>query len=126
MMNEKQVEALKLALKALKEINSCGYATCWHGAFDTEVVVLMDVLQETNSLGLKGVYTGTHKDCEIKHTIDHYPQPAPKDKQQEPWQGLTDEQIAPIIQQYHWLPTAFARSIEAKLRELNEHREKNA
>ena len=26
---------------------------------------------------------------------------------------LTDEQIAPIIQQYHWLPTAFARAIEA-------------
>ena len=46
-------------------------------------------------------------------------------QQQEPWRGLTDEQIAPINQQYHWLPTAFARAIEAKLRELNEHKEKN-
>lgn len=44
-----------------------------------------------------------------------------------PWVGLTDEEINKTFETKVWdARRSYARAIEAKLREKNEHREKNA
>ena len=64
--------------------------------------------------------------------IDDFTEPVYRRPQAREWVGLTDEQIEQCMKQAYAtvqgrnLEHAFARAIEAKLRELNEQGEKNA
>ena len=114
MMNEQQRAAMKLALKALKEVNSCGYATCWHGAFDTEVVALMAALEhrEKQEPFPIGAHLGAGKDYTIKHSLDaalEQPRgeatlaPATELREQEPvgemlFSEIIDGLIVPVVE----------------------------
>lgn len=61
--------------------------------------------------------------------LSEYDEPLYTSPQSKPWVGLTNNELQPICDEYRilfgsWVED-FARAIEAKLRERNEHWEKN-
>ena len=118
-MNEQQLAAVKLALKALRFAGDDGYQNEVSQQAITAIkqVIAQDALDKkadnARELGLS--YDDEPKIGCVNHDCD-------KCKAvQEPWVGLTDEEVNHLLEHTDWLdwPHLFAKAIEAKLKEKN-------
>ena len=107
-------------LDALKEVNETGYSSLWKGAFDPEIELLRARLAQPEPEPVVWMQNDMEHFSlwpDEWHVVPLYTAPPQRE-----WQSLTDEEItvawneAPRIQL--WV-NAFARAIEAKLKEKN-------
>ena len=135
-MTDKQTEALKLALEALKELRMLGMNAQWHDSWlakpNEAIIAIREALAEQPAQQQEPVaWVCEASSSDEKHAIDYWPgdvddlpigtklytsPPASK-----PWVGLTQQDIDIAFDdtQEGGGFNEFARAIEAKLREKN-------